>query len=110
MKQGVYTRGPRAAATARRLIANTSIAPHVLASTYKYESTRDIVRMQAMEACYCGQVVIEEQEIFYLVKSKWASLYYVVKSNGACSSQDDRVAAACWARVLAYNLQTEVAA
>jgi hypothetical protein len=94
------------AAVARRLIAVSTIAPHVLATTMQYQSDKEVIRMQAGEACYIGTLVLEENEYFFLVKSKFEGRYYVVQEcpegGHKCSSTDTVVRYKAIEQVKAY--------
>lgn len=81
--QAVYKSGARSAATARRLIAATSIAPHVLRETICDErfNGREVVFSVANEVIEVGSTLILPGEHFYLVASKFVNRFYVLTKN-----------------------------
>ena len=96
------------AALARRLIATSTIARHVLNSTIEYQSEKPVIRCRAHEGSVVGQVAILNGDLFYLVASRFAGRYYVVvnqQGTWTCSSKDERVAAHCITQVQARNTQ-----
>jgi hypothetical protein len=95
------------AALARRLNSARTIAPHILSSTMEYDGgERQVITMQACEPCYIGTLVLEENEYFYLVASKFEGRYYVVQAcpegGHKCSSSDVTVRYRCIEQVKAF--------
>jgi hypothetical protein len=71
-----------------------------------YQSDKEVILMQAGEACYIGALVLEENEYFFLVASKFEGRYYVVQEcpdgGHRCSSTDTAVRYRCIEAVKAY--------
>lgn len=97
------------AAVGRKLNAVRTIAPHVLAATVKYTTTKEVVRGRCNAGFRRGNARVYTGEIFYLVPSKFANRCYVVDARGNCSASDDRVACGCRAIVSLRNLQRDAA-
>lgn len=81
--QAVYKSGNRSAATARRLIASTTIAPHVLRETICDErfAGREVAFCTSHEVIEVGNVVILPEEKFYIIASKFVNRFYVMTRN-----------------------------
>lgn len=99
-----FTRG---AAQARRLNAQRTVSPAIIAGTIADpEIQADVRRARATESFQVGQLVIRDGEAFYFVKSDFVDRHYVlVKRNGRwfCSFDDERVTAKCAAKVEAMR-------
>lgn len=95
------------AATARRLLAASTIAQHVLDSTIEYQSEKSVIPCRGRKEqapSLIGNVVLFPGDRFHLVASKFTNRYYVViERDGTwrCSSKDSVVAARCIAQVQA---------
>src|SRR5260221_443294 len=90
MKKGIYKIGTRSGANARRLINATSISPHVIQATI-YDERFDgkaVAFCKANERMEVGNIVVEENEHFYIVASKFVGRFYVVNRKGQSSSKD----------------------
>ena len=89
-KQALYRSGSRSAATARRLIAATSIAPHVIQATI-YDERFDgkaVAFCKANERIQAGNIVVEAGQHFYIVASKFVGRFYIVNRKGQSSSKE----------------------
>lgn len=98
--QAFIKRGTRSNATARRLIASTTVAPHVLAETVSVTKRNDeIISVKAGYTVNVAGMIVEKGEQYHLVASeKFATRYYCVRYNRLakqweCSASDKRVAA-----------------
>src|SRR3954462_16104 len=99
-----FTRG---AAQARRLNANRTIAPSVLASTISLEpefaACGSVQNHYASLAFQRGSLIVRQGEYFFLVESDafTGRFYCLVKRNGAwlSSASDERVTARLIAKV-----------
>lgn len=98
------------AATARRLIASTSIAPHVLASTMQVDMAgRQVRGATATQALQVGKVQIEAGEHFFWVASRFTGrAYAVIERSGTyeCSALDETVADRCIEQVQQLRFRT----
>jgi hypothetical protein len=117
--QHMAMHGKQSGATARKLIANVSIAQNVLDATVCLEDTEDIVMQFAAQDMIVGGVTIGEDQVYYLVASdrfkfatgtlanpSFARLFYVVvksQDGYVCSSKDERVTAQCVRRVQVFK-------
>ena len=90
MKQAVYKSGNRSAATARRLIAATSIAPHVIQATIYDErfDGREVVFSIAHEVIEVGNILVTPGEHFFLIASKFVGRFYIMTRDGKSSSKE----------------------
>lgn len=94
MIQPIIRRGTRSNATARRLIAATTIAPHVLRETIEDSNvTKPVQPCKATETGMLAGVPLFAGQKFYLVQSRFAGRCYVVTQNErngewTCSSKD----------------------
>lgn len=100
----------RGASVARRLVASTSIAAHVLNATIEdFQVEKPVQRCRAEVGFVCGQAVILAGDVFYLVASKFEHRFYVLtQRNGRwqCSSREATVATRCIAQVEAMRGQS----
>lgn len=99
--QAFIKRGTRSNATARRLIASTTVAPHVMTQTVSVTKRNDpIISVKAGYTVNVAGQIIEKGEQYYLVASeKFATRYYCVRYNRLakeweCSAEDVRIARA----------------
>lgn len=91
--QPFIKRGMRSNATARRLIAGATIAPHVVRETIEYTITKPVQPARMRESDMLAGVPLFAGQKFYLVQSKFAGRCYVVARNRrtgewVCSSKD----------------------
>lgn len=98
--QPFIRRGVRSNATARRLIATSQhVAQHVIESTvYDIHISKSVQRCRAQFDVTLAGIELKEQQVFYLVASKFQHRAYVVAQVAGmwiCSSSDERVRAYC---------------
>jgi hypothetical protein len=110
-RQHIATKGFASAATARKLIASQTIAPHVIAATVEcndYAKEITVVACRAIRhQVKCG-VELQAGQIYFMVRSaKFTNRWYVFSHN-TCSSRD--VLTYCTAQVEAYKANRLVAA
>lgn len=111
VQQPTYGTGARSRALANRLIASTSIAAHVLASTVELEETGQTVLCSTVEeTMQVGRLSIIAGQECYFVASKFSGRFYVVVEGDGqweCSALDERVAAWAIGKVVhaAFNQQ-----
>jgi hypothetical protein len=104
------------AATARRLLSNCPVAPHVKNSTlsveeFPYLNTEKPVALYRTreEGLICGKVVVMPHQQFFAVRSlKWSDRYYVVAWNERiqrwqCSAEDDITRRRCMEAAFEYR-------
>jgi hypothetical protein len=99
--------GYKQAAQARRLLANVSVAPHVILCTLLLAGIEQEVSYRiATESFQVGDIQINRRDGYWLVASKFAGRYYVVvKQNGSylSSSKDERAAVQHSVKVIEYR-------
>lgn len=114
----------RGASVARKLLANTSIAQHVLDATIALKPSEvakgPVQFRRATKGFIVGHISILEGQFFYFVQSKFGNRFYVVienfresrheKQSFQCSSSDERVAKMCVNAVLATRQPMDYAA
>ena len=95
--------GHKQAATARRLLTSTAIAPHVLRETVEATFNQRVVRRRATEPVMAGHVLVAAGEYYFLVaSSKFVGRFYLVSSDLACSSTNGAIAENCRKQVIAH--------
>lgn len=104
--QHMPVRGTASAATARKLNASRTIAPHVIASTVEcsdYAADVQVVACRSKSAqVKCG-VSLAVGQIYFMVRSpKFVNRWYVFSKN-KCSSHEQAIKVFCAAQVEAFK-------
>ncbi|MGI9059753.1 MAG: hypothetical protein ACR2H5_14365 [Ktedonobacteraceae bacterium] len=101
--------GYKQGAQARRLLANVSVAPHVLNGTVAAQGIDQVVSYRiATESVTVGSLTVAKSQGYYLVECKVAPgrYYAVVRDNGdyTCSiASDARLLAVIVAKIIEYR-------
>lgn len=96
-------------ATARRLIASTSVAPYVRRSTVLDERIEQpVMRCRAEAAAILAGIILTAGQHFYLVASKFSHRFYVVAKTAygwQCSAKEAAIQQRCICLVRDYRRQ-----
>ena len=112
-RQHLPVRGKASAATARKLNATRTVAPHVTAATIECDGYAAEIAVVACRSkgdqIKCG-VALDSGQIYYMVRSrKFTNRWYVFAKN-VCSSPDRALNVWCAAQVEAFKASKLVAA